>query len=141
MKNVSCGAVVWRQTNSGFEILLIKQFRNRDSWGIPKGHLKEGETFEQCAVREVFEETGVTVVLETRLSDVQMTNAEFEKTVVSFTAWPAGSGQTDTSHPDCEVAEAAWWDILDLPTIHYYQRPLITNVVSRLNEFAAQRNS
>lgn len=28
-------------------------------WDLPKGHLEKGETFEQCALREVCEETGV----------------------------------------------------------------------------------
>ena len=30
----------------------------RGDWTFPKGKLAEGETFEQCAVREVWEETG-----------------------------------------------------------------------------------
>lgn len=30
-------------------------------YSIPGGHLDEGETFEQCAIREVWEETGINV--------------------------------------------------------------------------------
>ncbi len=30
-------------------------------WGFPKGHVHEGETFEDGAIREVFEETGIVV--------------------------------------------------------------------------------
>ncbi|MEO8721563.1 MAG: NUDIX domain-containing protein [Ginsengibacter sp.] len=42
--------------NKNDEILLI--FR-RGKWDLPKGKLDEGETIEQCAKREVEEETGL----------------------------------------------------------------------------------
>ena len=42
--------------NANEEILLI--FR-RGKWDLPKGKLDEGETIEQCASREVREETGL----------------------------------------------------------------------------------
>lgn len=43
-------------TNDKEEVLLI--FR-RGKWDLPKGKLDKGETLEQCAVREVQEETGL----------------------------------------------------------------------------------
>lgn len=42
--------------NSNNELLMI--FR-RGKWDLPKGKLDAGETIEQCAVREVQEETGI----------------------------------------------------------------------------------
>jgi 8-oxo-dGTP pyrophosphatase MutT (NUDIX family) len=43
----------------GSRILLISTQAGR-RWQLPKGHIEEGETSEQAAVREVREETGVT---------------------------------------------------------------------------------
>jgi len=43
----------------GSRILLISTQSGR-RWQLPKGHIEEGETAEQAAVREVREETGVT---------------------------------------------------------------------------------
>lgn len=37
-------------------LIIRDSYRN---WGFPKGHLEEGETPEQAALREVAEETGV----------------------------------------------------------------------------------
>lgn len=42
------------------KILLIKRTDN-NMWGIPGGSSELGETFEETAVREVFEETGLTI--------------------------------------------------------------------------------
>lgn len=53
-KIIAAGGLV---TNMEDKLLLI--FR-RGKWDLPKGKLEEGETIEQCAVREVVEETGIT---------------------------------------------------------------------------------
>lgn len=38
-----------------------RTFGSELRWGLPKGHLEEGETSQQAAVREVREETGLEV--------------------------------------------------------------------------------
>lgn len=50
---IAAGGIV---ENEQEEILL--QFR-KGKWDLPKGKLDEGETIEECAVREVEEETGL----------------------------------------------------------------------------------
>lgn len=41
------------------EILLVKN--DRGNWGIPKGGLEPGESYKQCAFRELKEETGIDI--------------------------------------------------------------------------------
>jgi 8-oxo-dGTP pyrophosphatase MutT (NUDIX family) len=49
--------VVLRWIDGEPSVLLIRDpYRN---WGLPKGHLEEGEDARQAATREVFEETGL----------------------------------------------------------------------------------
>lgn len=59
----SCGAVVWRK-RGGRRHYLIIQNRSGHS-GFPKGHMEYGETEEQTALREIFEETSLKVSLDT----------------------------------------------------------------------------
>lgn len=40
--------------------ILIIQCYNKH-WGLPKGHVEEDETIQECAIRETFEETGIRI--------------------------------------------------------------------------------
>lgn len=58
----AAGGVVFKKKDSiDPSVLLI--FR-RGVWDLPKGKLEEGETIKECAVREVAEEVGVSVLPE-----------------------------------------------------------------------------
>jgi periplasmic divalent cation tolerance protein len=70
VKEVSAGGVIYRRAAGGFEIALI-HVRNR--WGLPKGHIEEGERVEQAALREVREETGLEGKLARKLGDLRYT--------------------------------------------------------------------
>lgn len=57
----AAGCVIFRTTPDGVQILLI--FDQYGQWTFPKGHLEAGETAAAAAVREVFEETGISGTL------------------------------------------------------------------------------
>jgi 8-oxo-dGTP pyrophosphatase MutT (NUDIX family) len=55
---VSAGGIVFRRMPDGVpRFLLIKD--SYDNWGFPKGHLEDGESPAEAAVRETGEETGL----------------------------------------------------------------------------------
>lgn len=56
-EEVSAGGVVVRRDGAAAAYLVIRD--SYKNWGFPKGHLEEGETAEQAALREVQEETGL----------------------------------------------------------------------------------
>ena len=66
------------------KLLLI--FR-RKVWDIPKGKLVKGETIEECAVREVEEETGVKVKIDKKIDAVWHTYVTKKKYVLKKTHW------------------------------------------------------
>lgn len=54
---ISCGGVV---IHRGKILTLYKSYKNKyEGWVLPKGTVEDGETFQETAVREVLEETGV----------------------------------------------------------------------------------
>lgn len=60
----SCGAVVFTRANGVPHYLLIRQRdQGEGCHGFPKGHMEPGETEEQTALREIFEEVGLRVKL------------------------------------------------------------------------------
>ena len=54
----AAGGVVCRQSGDTVEVLLVHRPRY-DDWSLPKGKLDPGESFEDAALREVEEETGL----------------------------------------------------------------------------------
>ncbi|PTX64853.1 diadenosine hexaphosphate hydrolase (ATP-forming) [Melghirimyces profundicolus] len=58
MREVSAGGVVYRrESDAGLSILMIEDRYSR--WTLPKGKVESGETYEETALREIREETGI----------------------------------------------------------------------------------
>lgn len=81
-KEKSCGCIV---INNG-EVLLVKH--NDGHIAFPKGHIEDGETEEQCALRETFEETGlkVKIIKGYRYTQTYFVKQDVLKEVVYFLA-------------------------------------------------------
>jgi len=59
VREETAGGVVFRHNAQGqVEILMIQDAKGR--WTVPKGHVEEGERYEETAMREVREETGLS---------------------------------------------------------------------------------
>ena len=55
----SCGAVVYCQEDEEIKYVLVCE--HGGYWVFPKGHVEAGETEKETALREIKEETGLTV--------------------------------------------------------------------------------
>ncbi len=58
----SCGGIIFYKTKQNTKILLVKNNNGR-YWSFPKGHIEDGETEQETAVREIKEETGLDVTI------------------------------------------------------------------------------
>lgn len=69
---------------------MIRQLKGH--WCFSKGHTKDGETEEETALREIREETGLVVELDTNFRYVMQYEpaSNIDKTVIYFIAYKKG---------------------------------------------------
>lgn len=102
----AAGGVPWRRSEDGFvEVLVVHRPRYGD-WSFPKGKLDPGETWEQAAVREVWEETALVPVLGAELAGTEYRDRRGRAKKVRYWAMPVAA---DTGfEPGDEVSERRW---------------------------------
>jgi 8-oxo-dGTP diphosphatase len=76
-----------------------------DDWSLPKGKLDEGEDFEQAALREVWEETGIRCTLGRHLGDTTYTDHKQRAKLVRYFEMHPEDGEFT---PNDEVDELRW---------------------------------
>ena len=94
-------------------------------WALPKGLIDHGETPAETAVREVYEETGLTAALVRKLGDIRYVYTwEGQRIfkIVSFYLLRAGRGRLGEieERMRIEVAEARWLPLPDAPRLLAY---------------------
>ncbi len=103
----AAGGLVWRQGSSGRELIVIYRRRHKD-WTLPKGKVQPGESWLRCAIREVREETGFDVEVQSHAGWVCYDAGEITKVVRFWNMKPMGESQFESSE---EVLSVHWLTI------------------------------
>ena len=105
----SCGAIVYRKHHGNTEILLVRHLKS-GHWSFPKGHMEGGETEEDTARREIKEETGLDVLLDTGFRETvnYSPKKNTKKTVVYFVGMVASH---ELIPQQDEISELRWLEI------------------------------
>lgn len=114
----SCGAIVYRKFHGNTELLLIKN-QNGGHWSFPKGHVEGAETEEETAVREIMEETGISVILDTSFRHV-ITYAPKKETTKDVVYFLARAVTYDYIPQEEEIAQIKWVEINHAATLLSY---------------------
>ena len=109
----SCGGVVIFR---GKVLLLYKNYRNKyEGWVLPKGTVEPGEEYKDTAIREVKEETGLTLTSYKFRGLVTFINSECESELMCVFTADGYTGELI----ECNEGELCWVDkkiVPELPT-------------------------
>jgi 8-oxo-dGTP diphosphatase len=110
----AAGGIVVR----GAEVLLVHRPRY-DDWTFPKGKAEDGESDEDCALREVAEETGLRCNL---LEEVGATEYVDSKGRDKRVRWWTMEAVAGAFAPNREVDEIRWLESSDAASLLSYDR-------------------
>ena len=101
----SCGVLPYRMVDENQEFLLVFETYSK-CWSLPKGHIEAGETDVQAALRELYEETGMTAALDvSKTAAIEYPFSAFaRKQVVFFLGKVAG----ETKVREGEIDKCKW---------------------------------
>jgi ADP-ribose pyrophosphatase YjhB (NUDIX family) len=111
VREAEAGGVVYRVAKNGkLQIVLFQDVRDR--WTIPKGHIEEGETAQESAIREIGEEVG--------LFDIEpvcwlgKVNFRYRRVntlvIISMQTYLFKSGKNDTLKKEEWMHDVKWFD-------------------------------
>jgi 8-oxo-dGTP diphosphatase len=114
----AAGGVLVRERGGRAEIAIVHRPRY-DDWSLPKGKLKQGEGWEEAALREVAEETGYRSRLEDELPPSRYTDAKGRAKLVRYWRMRPEGGEF---RPGDEVDELRWADASEAERLLSYPR-------------------
>jgi len=128
----SAGGLVWRRSDEGVVEVVVCYRPYRVDWSFPKGKLQGAETFEEAAIREVFEETGLHCKLGTYVGFVNYVDRKDRPKVVIYWLMEMTGGAFTAND---EVSELRWVSVDEARQLVTYDRDRsVLQLFSRLDE-------
>jgi 8-oxo-dGTP diphosphatase len=126
----AAGGLVWRETTladpdgasrPGVEVVLVHRPRY-DDWSFPKGKLDKGESFEDAAVREVAEETGLVCELGHEMPSTEYYDGKGRWKLVRY--WAMRVVAVEPWEPNDEIDGRRWVTLDDAEALLTYSHDL-----------------
>src|SRR6478736_1731502 len=103
----AAGGILQRSTSRGDEVMVVYRKRHQD-WTLPRGKVKDGESFQEAAMREVQEETGCSCRIGNYLGTISYSDNGVPK-VVLF--WKMSLVEDKGTKNNEEIGEALWLQV------------------------------
>lgn len=131
---VTTDCVIFGFDGHQLKVLLIKRgidpFKNH--WAFPGGFLRMDETLEECALRELNEETGMTATRIDQLKAFSAVDRDERGRVITI-AFYALVKTTKVEGGD-DAADAKWWSLNDIPKLAFDHDQILREAEKRLRE-------
>lgn len=131
---VTTDVVVFTIRDDRLQLLLIRRGGEpfKGMWALPGGFLEIDEDLDQCAARELEEETGLTEVYLEQLYTFGKPQRDPRERVISVAYYALISSQKVRLQAASDAAEAAWFSVSDLPPLAFDHQEIIRAAHSRL---------
>jgi 8-oxo-dGTP diphosphatase len=100
----AAGGILQRSTPRGDEVMVVYRKRHQD-WTLPRGKVRDGESFQEAAMREVQDETGCSCRIGNYLGTISYSDNGVPK-VVLF--WKMTLVEDKGARNNEEIGEALW---------------------------------
>lgn len=138
---VTADCVVFGFDGKRLHLLLIERGLEpfKGCWALPGGFMKLEETIEECARRELHEETGVSDVFLEQFQVFSTVNRDPRERVmtVAFLALVRKSDYKLLAGDD--ASQALWFDVDELPPLAFDHANIISEARKRLRELLSTR--
>jgi ADP-ribose pyrophosphatase YjhB (NUDIX family) len=113
--------------DDSWRVLLVRHGHGRGNWDLPGGGVEAGESATDAVIREVREETGLTVTVERLCGVYYEPDRDAHHLVFACTIADGTSKEPYLADPD-EITEIDWFALAELP------RPIQDFTVRRIEE-------
>lgn len=137
---VTTDMAIFRENEGRMEILLVKRKNEpyQGMWAFPGGFLNEDETLEQCAARELEEETALkNLVLYQFKAFSDLHRDPRHRTITVVYVGFLMSQQTDSAGDD--AAKTQWFTIDDLPGLAFDHQQILDEVLEDLSRIILEK--
>jgi 8-oxo-dGTP diphosphatase len=131
---VTTDVVLFTIRDSRLQLLLIHRGVEpfKGHWALPGGFLEPDEDLEQCALRELEEETGVTGVYLEQLRTYGQPDRDPRERVISVAYYALAASGRLSLRAASDAADASWFPVGDLPPLAFDHDDIIRTAHERL---------
>lgn len=132
---VTTDCVVFTQEEEP-KVLLIQRGNEpyKGCWAFPGGFMNMEETAEECAVRELKEETGLTVKQIQQIGAYSKVDRDPRGRTVSIAYLAIVDAPTAVSGMD-DAAKAAWFPLASLPDLAFDHKDIMADAIALFNKY------
>ena len=132
---VTTDCVVFTQEEEP-KVLLIQRGNEpyKGCWAFPGGFMNMEETAEECAVRELKEETGLTVNRIQQIGAYSKVDRDPRGRTVSIAYLAIVDAPTAVSGMD-DAAKAAWFPLASLPDLAFDHQDIMADAIALFNKY------
>lgn len=118
------------------KVLLIQRGNEpyKGYWAFPGGFMNMEETAEECAVRELKEETGLTVKQIQQIGAYSKVDRDPRGRTISITYLAIVDAPAAVSGMD-DAAKAAWFPLSSLPDLAFDHKDIMADAIALFNKY------